>query len=127
MPLIKLTMRSGRTAGQKRRIMDGVHGALVDALRIPENDRFQFVNEIPEGNWDCPERPDRVLVEIKLFAGRSLEAKRALYAAVTANLEACGVDPLDVFVVLSDEPLENWGIRGGQAACDLDLGFKVDV
>jgi hypothetical protein len=22
---------------------------------------------------------------------------------------------------------ENWGIRGGQAASDVDLGFKVDI
>jgi hypothetical protein len=22
---------------------------------------------------------------------------------------------------------ENWGVRAGQAACDVDLGFRVDV
>jgi len=29
--------------------------------------------------------------------------------------------------MLREITAENWGIRGGQAACDVDLGFKVDV
>jgi hypothetical protein len=30
-------------------------------------------------------------------------------------------------ILIKEIPTENWGIRGGQAACDVDLGFKVDV
>jgi hypothetical protein len=29
--------------------------------------------------------------------------------------------------VLNEVPLENWGIRGGQPASEVDLGFKVNV
>jgi hypothetical protein len=29
--------------------------------------------------------------------------------------------------MLHESPKENWGIRGGQAASDVDLGFKVEV
>jgi hypothetical protein len=29
--------------------------------------------------------------------------------------------------MLREIPKENWGIRGGQAACDVELGFKVEV
>ena len=43
------------------------------------------------------------------------------------NLEAFGVPAQDVKVALIDVPRENWGIRGGQAACDVDLGFEVAV
>ncbi|MGE4423858.1 MAG: tautomerase family protein [Pseudodesulfovibrio sp.] len=127
MPLITLTMRFGRSAEAKRRMLDGVHAALVAAFRIPEGDRFQFIHEIADENWDEPDRPDRVLVEIKAFAGRSADAKRALYRAVVDNLAACGVPPEDVFIIVHDLPRENWGIRGGRAACDVDLGFRVDV
>ena len=28
---------------------------------------------------------------------------------------------------MAEPALENWGIRGGQAACDVELGFKIDV
>jgi hypothetical protein len=32
-----------------------------------------------------------------------------------------------VSITLKEIPTENWGIRGGQAACDVDLGFDVHV
>jgi phenylpyruvate tautomerase PptA (4-oxalocrotonate tautomerase family) len=32
-----------------------------------------------------------------------------------------------VKILLREIPPENWGIRGGRAACDVELGFKVDV
>jgi hypothetical protein len=31
------------------------------------------------------------------------------------------------FTVLHEVPLENWGIRGGTPASDVDLGFEVGV
>lgn len=43
------------------------------------------------------------------------------------RLEALGVPRDHVTVTLHESPTENWGIRGGQAACDVDLGFVVDV
>jgi hypothetical protein len=38
-----------------------------------------------------------------------------------------GIPRDHVMIVLHEVPRENWGIRGGQAACDVDLGFKVGV
>jgi phenylpyruvate tautomerase PptA (4-oxalocrotonate tautomerase family) len=43
------------------------------------------------------------------------------------NLEALGIPRDHVKIVLREIPRENWGIRGGQAGCDVELGFKVDV
>ena len=61
------------------------------------------------------------------FAGRSTDAKRALYKGIAANLAGAGFDPLRVFIIVHDLPRENWGLRGGVAGCDLDFGFKIDV
>jgi hypothetical protein len=33
----------------------------------------------------------------------------------------------DVFIVLQEVPVENWGLRGGIAATDIDFGFKIEV
>jgi phenylpyruvate tautomerase PptA (4-oxalocrotonate tautomerase family) len=72
--------------------------------------------------------PERfTLISIDAFAGRSLDAKRALYAATVANLARVGIPKDHVKVLLREIPRENWGIRGGQAACDVELGFKIDV
>jgi phenylpyruvate tautomerase PptA (4-oxalocrotonate tautomerase family) len=44
------------------------------------------------------------------------------------NLEqAAGVPRDRVLIVLHEPSMEDWGIRGGQAACDVKLGFKLDV
>lgn len=127
MPLTNITLREGRTRDEKKAILDAVHAALRTAFDIPEHDRTQVIHEISSENWDVAGFPDRIIVEIKAFTGRSLEAKRTLYRRIVANLSGCGVEPKDVFIIVNDLPLENWGIRGGQAACDIDLGFKVEI
>ncbi|BDQ33973.1 tautomerase family protein [Pseudodesulfovibrio portus] len=127
MPLTTLTMRTGRDAASKKELLDGVHDALVRAFGIPKNDRYQYINEVGPENWDESRRDGEILVEIKAFAGRSVDAKRALYAHIVDNLSACGVPPEDVFIVVHDLPMENWGIRGGKAACDVDFSFRIDV
>jgi phenylpyruvate tautomerase PptA (4-oxalocrotonate tautomerase family) len=43
------------------------------------------------------------------------------------NFGELGVAPADVFVVLHEPPLDNWGIRGGQMASEVDVGFEIQV
>jgi phenylpyruvate tautomerase PptA (4-oxalocrotonate tautomerase family) len=62
-----------------------------------------------------------------MFSGRSLDAKRALYRTVVENLKVLGVSPSEIKIVLIEIPPENWGLRGGLPASEIDLGFKVDV
>jgi len=37
------------------------------------------------------------------------------------------IKPKDIFIVLHEVPMENWGIRGGIPASEVNLGFKVNV
>lgn len=62
-----------------------------------------------------------------MFAGRSAEAKRRLYQALVRNCGGLGIAPTDVLVVLHELPLDNWGIRGGQMASEVELGFEVQL
>ncbi len=62
-----------------------------------------------------------------MFPGRSTNAKRHLYQALVRNLAPLGIAPSDVFIVLHEPAMENWGVRGGFPASEVDLGFKVDV
>ena len=111
--------------------MEAVHAALREAFKILPGDRnVRLVVHEPH-RFACP--PDRARpelythVSIDAVAGRSLEAKRALYRAVVANLGRLGIPADHVKILLRELPPENWGIRGGQAACDVELGFKIDV
>lgn len=64
---------------------------------------------------------------VDCFAGRSVDAKRRLYREITERLGAFAIPADHVTVIARDIPTESWGIRAGQAACDVDLGFTVDV
>jgi phenylpyruvate tautomerase PptA (4-oxalocrotonate tautomerase family) len=66
------------------------------------------------------------VIEISLFSGRSLEAKRKLYAALVQAMAPFGLAAEDVKTVLIEVPRENWGLRG-KSATDIELGFKIDV
>jgi phenylpyruvate tautomerase PptA (4-oxalocrotonate tautomerase family) len=112
-------------------MIEAVHDALVVAFRIPPQDRdVRLVSHEPHRFAVSPrlERPElATLVTVDCFVGRSVEAKRTLYAAVVDRFEALGVPRDHVTITLRESPAENWGIRGGQAACDVDLGFDVHV
>ncbi len=56
-----------------------------------------------------------------------MEAKRNLYRETVDRLGALGIPADHVTIVLRESAVENWGVRRGQAACDVDLGFNVNV
>jgi hypothetical protein len=109
--------------------MEAVHQALMEAFGIPEPDRNIRIRRYEADEWLLPPgKSDRyVLVEVRAFAGRSAQAKGRLYALIVENLGRLGVPAGDVFVQLAEEPRENWGIRGGQRADLVDLGYEVKV
>jgi phenylpyruvate tautomerase PptA (4-oxalocrotonate tautomerase family) len=110
-------------------VIDAIQSALREALKIPEADRTLRLVEHPPANFAVP--PGRgekyTLVEVTMFSGRSMNAKRTLYQAIVRNLGAVGVPTLDIKIALIEVPPENWGLRGGLPASEIDLGFKIDV
>lgn len=129
MPATTIEIRRRYTPDQESALIDAVHAALVEGLQIPQDDRtLRLVVHEPHRFSLPATKGDRyTLVTIDLFSGRSLAAKKALYQAVVRNLGALDIPPDHVTVVLHEVPAENWGIRGGQAASEVDLGFKVEV
>ena len=129
MPLVKIETRRTWIASRKKEIMEAIHAAMREALKIPENDRnIRFHEHLPDDFQVPPDKTQNyMLVEITMFTGRSLQAKKELYQGIVNKLGILGILGSDVFIVLHEVPLENWGIRGGIPASEVDLGFKVDV
>lgn len=130
MPLVKIEIRKGKTREYKKAILDGVHDALVQAIKIPDYDRFQRIYELDEANFEIPEtKTDNVtLIEITMFKGRSIQSKKELYKAINDNLsQNPGIDGNEITIILHEPPLENWGVRGGKPASEVDLGFDIKV
>lgn len=131
MPSVLIEVR--RVCSQEREValMEAVHRALRDAFKILPDDRTVRLLVHEPHRFACPPgkaMPERYThVSIDALAGRSLEAKRALYRAIVQNLEPLGIPRDHVKILLREIPKENWGIRGGQAGCDVDLGFVVEV
>jgi len=123
MPLVRISLRQGKSATYRRAVGDAVHQAMVEAINVPPMDRFQVITEhSPEGLIYDPEylgvrRTDAVVfIQITLNAGRSLELKKALYARMAELLKQNpGVRPEDVFINLTEVPRENWSFGNGIA------------
>ena len=123
MPLVRIDTLDGYTAEERAALGDGVHQALVEAIGVPTEDRFQVITAHEAGGlvFD-PEylgiRRTRgvVFVQITMSAGRTLEQKRALFGAIARNLAARpGVRQEDVFVNLVEVSKENWSFGNGVA------------
>jgi len=131
MPSVLIEVRRQYTREEETAIMDAVHEALREAFRIPPGDRTVRLVVHEPHRFACPperEKPERyTCVSIDAFAGRSIEAKRRLYRAIVDNLAKLGIPKDHVEIALREIPRENWGIRGGRAGSDVDLGFKTDV
>jgi len=123
MPLVRISLREGKTAEYRRKISDGVHQAMVEAINVPAQDRFQVITDHqPDGLIYDPSylginrTDDVVFVQITLNAGRTLDQKRALYQKITELLEKePGVRPEDVVINLVEVAKENWSFGNGLA------------
>jgi hypothetical protein len=53
------------------------------------------------------------VVEVRLFAGRPTEVKKAFYAAMYEQFaDRLGIEPIDLEIVLIDTPRHDWAARG---------------
>jgi phenylpyruvate tautomerase PptA (4-oxalocrotonate tautomerase family) len=129
MPFAKIEVRRPRPPDEVQALMEAVYQAQREALQVPEGDRqIRYVEHRPEHFAVPPGKTENyTFVEILLFPGRSLEAKRRLYRAIVSRFEALGIAAGDAFIVLLEPPLDNWGIRGGVPASEVELGFRLDV
>jgi phenylpyruvate tautomerase PptA (4-oxalocrotonate tautomerase family) len=129
MPLVRIEIEKGKSFEYKKALLDAVHKALVETIKIPDNDRRQRLYELDVDHFEHNGRSDQyTIIEITMFKGRSNDAKKALYRRIVELLK---IDPVipgnDVTIIIHEPPLENWGIRGGYPASEIDLGFKINV
>jgi len=118
MPLAKIEVRRSRSAAEVTALMEAVYLAMRDALKVPEDDRqIRYIEHRPEHFWVAPGKTENyTLVDILMFPGRTTECKRTLYQAIVQRLGALGIASTDVMVVLTEPPMESWGIRGVPAS-----------
>jgi hypothetical protein len=129
MPDVLAEIRRGWIGDNGSRFLEAIHAGIVEALQTPEDDKVLRLVEHPKTHFAIPRSAGEhyTHIEITMFVGRTLAAKRALYRAIVRNLEPFGVPPNDVKIILIEVSPESVGFRGGRAACDLDIGYEIKV
>jgi phenylpyruvate tautomerase PptA (4-oxalocrotonate tautomerase family) len=127
MPFVRTAVRQGTDASKKRLIVESIHDALVQAIGMPSDELFNLVSDYSPADFHYSRtfngiaRSDHlVVVEITMRRGRSDAMKKALYAAIAANLEQrAGVSPKDVFIFTHENDYSDWSVGNGQFAMAL--------
>jgi phenylpyruvate tautomerase PptA (4-oxalocrotonate tautomerase family) len=110
-------------------LSDTIHACVVEALDYPRDKRFQRFFPLEREDFVHPaDRGDGyTIVEISMFEGRSIEARKRLVRLLFERLEReCAIPPGDLEITITETPQHNWGIRG-RPGDELALGYRVDV
>lgn len=128
MPSTRIETRAGWLGARRRPLIDAVQRALVTGFLLPETDRDVRLLEYEDACFLVPpgRGPHYLVVEVTLFRGRSLDAKRRFYAALVDELAGFDVPAADIKTILVEVDPVNWGLKGVPAS-ELDFGFRVDV
>ncbi len=117
MPIVRVDLIKGKTPEYKKALLDCIHEGLLEAIGIEDWDRFQRIIEIDKEDFEIPsgKTENFTIIEITLFPGRTKEQKKNLIERITEKLgERLEIIPTDVFIIINEPPLENWGLGGKQ-------------
>jgi 4-oxalocrotonate tautomerase len=122
MPIIQVSLRSGKPKAYRQAILEGLYHAMRDALDVPEGDKFITITEHDEANFSyggaygIARSADTVYIQITVFDSRTVEQKRALFRRIAELLaKNPGVRPEDVFINILVSAKENWSVGHGIA------------
>ena len=120
MPFVRTAVPRGMERSRKSRIVQGIHEALVEGIGMPKDELFNLVADYGDGEFfydrsfnGIARSENLIVVEITMRRGRSDAMKRALYAAITRNLEAASVSPKDVFIFMHENDYSDWSVGNG--------------
>ncbi len=124
MPVAVIHLDQRLTPEACQALGDDVRAAVVETLGLPPEFGKAIIYTAPEHQRSA--HPSRdvgfALVEVHMFTGRPRELKARLVAALDRVVrQHTGLSPENVFVHLIDSPKENWGLRGGRQADEVEL------
>lgn len=123
MPLVRISMKKGRTDQEKQVILDQIYQAMRDTFDVPEDDRFMVLTEHDSAGFsfgrsylDIERSDELVIIQLTVSNTRTVEKKKALFAEIAQRLsQEAGMRPEDVFISLVETEKENWSFGHGIA------------
>lgn len=124
MPVFNAHIAKGKfTRERKIAIGNALNQSLVQALEIPEGDRFVMISEHSDDElfihptfMEMQRSAEAMIITVLLGAHRPASDKKKLMAAITELLQRdAGVSPDDVFLAFIPVPNENFSFGRGVA------------
>jgi 4-oxalocrotonate tautomerase len=123
MPLVRISLRAGKSVAYKQAIGDGIYQAMLEVFAVPKDDRFIVLSEHAESEFqfsktylDIARSDDLVIVQVTANNTRTVEQKKAFFARIAELLsQNPGVRKEDVFISLVEVAKENWSFGNGIA------------
>ena len=124
MPLFTVTMRAGKTTGEKTVISRAIHQASVKA-GYPEDDMFQrflclepadLKVDLNYPGLPKPRTEKMLMIEVLVSSGTDADRKRRLLATLVEALEGAGTDPNDIMVFFGEIDRASSSFGGGRLA-----------
>ncbi|MFG2792812.1 tautomerase family protein [Streptomyces sp. NPDC048419] len=119
MPLINVYLRQGTSSEYRRNVSLGIHKAMVDVLKIPQDDQFHVFHEVSPDNFQMQPvvfglpRGERAMLIQMSFNHRTAEQKAELFQAVVDNLRLfADVPEEDILMMVVETARENWWAAG---------------
>jgi phenylpyruvate tautomerase PptA (4-oxalocrotonate tautomerase family) len=113
----------------KTLLSEVIHSCVVEALQFPVNKRAHrfFPLEADDFYYPASATARYTIIEISLFEGRSIEAKKRLIRLLFERIRAdVGRLPNEVEITITETPRHNWGFRG-LPGDEVSLQYKVEV
>jgi len=123
MPLLHISLRSGKPAAYRQAIFDGLYRAMTEVFDVPKDDQFMIITEHEAANFrygasylGIARSDDLVFIQITANNTRTTDQKKALFRRIVDMLdESPGIRPEDVFIGLTEVGKENWSLGNGVA------------
>ena len=123
MPLIRISLRTGKPDDYRRAIAENNYASLRETFNVPENDFFATVDELEPRDFiydrkyfNIERSDDLVLIQLTVSNTRTVEQKKALYRPIVERLgKSPGAAAARYFPHLLEVAKENWSFGNGEA------------
>lgn len=124
MPIAKIHVLEGQYDERRlSNVSKAVQDALMGVLKIPPDDFFQIIHELPRNRFlhtpsfvGMKYSDDFILLEVAFISGRPKETRLALLKDLNARMVAgAGISPDDLMIGLFEGPGENFSFGQGLA------------
>jgi phenylpyruvate tautomerase PptA (4-oxalocrotonate tautomerase family) len=114
MPQVKITGLSDRLPVYQAQLVQAIDAAFAEVTGLAADKIIYRCYPLAAENFRCSGRsPHYTIVEISMFAGRSIDIKKQLIQAIFAKaLPELGWEPNDLEIILVEIPNYQWGLRG---------------